>query len=266
MPPRNRQPGPNQIPLPGQEELPALVHILTPEYLGIRAEEYDDITPDMIKWATAEHFRPALINPQTDRPNTATYKPAGEPGYARIALTPEEFIMIPHSLAMLGNRAYSGTLKARPQRAHFSADVAAAERARVHAAESKLAKMQPYFDNVLSHRVEVTEKFIEMTQYPNLNRGNRETVRMRFNGLQLHVLGDMFTAIRVQKDWTEEQADLALRSFVKRIALDPVASRRPANLREILGLAHEYYGHKRALFATKIWETKKFIRDNQQSE
>lgn len=262
----SRQPGGGQLPLPGQETHPALVHVLTPEFLGLDQAEFTDVTSEMTELATAGYFCQSLIDVDRHGPASAFYQPAGKREGLWLALTPEEFKMIPHSIAMIGKTAYSGTLAARSERASFGADKSSAERSRLHAAKAKLQRLEPYLENAIEHRLELTGKFKEMAKYPNLARGDQIGVRMRFNGLRSFVIGDMFRAIRVQKGWDAPQAELAAKSVVKRLALDGTAGQRALALNEVLDLAEEYYGHKRALFKTKIWETKKYIRDNTTDE
>ncbi|HVC36403.1 MAG TPA: hypothetical protein VNE40_03100 [Candidatus Dormibacteraeota bacterium] len=267
---RSREAAPGQIAIPGLEPRLSLVHILTPEYMGVRAEDYADVPAAWVEWAAPEHLRPSLIDIAWDDRSAVGYKPAGSNRRTWLAVTPEEYQMFARDVSWLARTAINGTLNARARTISPFAEVnqLAAQRAGIHAVESRSETMQTYLAHIVEPRIKQIDRFKESTEYPNLNRGNNQKVRQRFEYLQQFVIGDMLRAIGNQRAWTTESGKpkRAEQAITKRLYIDGSPSQRAANFRDLLELAGDYYGHKKALLLTKIWESKKYIKDNSASD
>jgi hypothetical protein len=259
----SRRPGPGQAEIPGFESRPGLVHVLTPEYMGLDPAEFADITPPLIELASPQNLRPSLIDVNPNGRSTVGYRPAGLPGYRQIwlAVTPVEFNATARHVEMLGKTALNKTLENHTREEQRTDEVQAkAKRASVHAVESKLGSIETHIIDT-SRRLRLISSFLEMTQYPNLARGTVRTVRERFTALRDDVIDDMVLAIGNQREWTEAQSELAKRTIVKRTYLAEPRNERYHNFIEMLGLANEYNGHKLALFLSRRYDARKYIHD-----
>ena len=264
----------------------ALVHVLAPEFHGLDPNDFADITDDLVGRASPAVLREALLDtdntassPLHGRDNkgksVVSYR-SGEQGLhvVWLSVTPTEYGLFSRHVDMLGRTAFNSTLASRDAKlraetdnpaakARTDEDVAAANRAAVRQVERKLPKMEAYLEEELESRIEVIQKFIEMTKHRNLSRGTYATVQARFEHLRQYVFGDMLDAVGNQKRWTEEHARRADQILQKRLYISGTKPDRVRNFMEMLELAEEYYGHKRAFVLTRIWETREYLRKNQ---
>ncbi len=265
----------------------ALVHVLTPEFQGLDPADFDDIPDEAVASAAPQELEKFLYlvgssqqGPLQAKPNmpgksTVSYPSGDERGvWVRLSLTPIEYGLFSRHVSMLGRSAYNGVLAARDKKlqketgdpvakARTDEDVAAANRAAVRQVSKKAPLMEAYLGDEILPRIEVIDKFLEMTRNRNLSRGTHETVRDRFEHLRLTVFGDMLDAIGNNKQWSAEQAARAVRILQKRLYLNGHPAERVQNFRAMLELAHQYYGHKWAFILTRIAETKKYLSDNE---
>ncbi len=265
----------------------ALVHVLTPEFHGLDPVEFTDIPEVLVDKAGPDELRKFLLvtntgqdnssktNPNMPGKSTVSYQPADRnDAWVRLALTPVEYGLFSRHVSMLGRSAYNGVLAARDKKlrqetgdraakARHDDDIAAANRAAVRQVAGKAPAMESYLQDEILPRLEVTKKFLEMTKNRNLSRGTHQTVKDRFEHMRLYVFGDMLDAIGNNKQWSEDQAERAVRIIQKRLYIDGSPAQRVTNFRAMLELAHEYYGHKRAFVLTRVAETKKYLHDNQ---
>jgi hypothetical protein len=271
MPPLSRRPGLNQLPIPGQEPHPALVHILTPEFQNIDPEDFADIAPNVVKLMEPGLLRESLLGAGLEGDTAVRFKVGDTKEWIKIAVTPGEYVLLAREIPMLGRTAFTGTLVSRDKKmqaetgdpsvlARSDEDKAAANRAAFRAVVQKQTGMQKYLEETLRPRVRIIKKFTEMAQFSNLSRGSREKVKERFEELRTYVFGGMLDAIGNQRNWTEDQATLASRTLQKRLYLD-TNSNRVRNFAEMLKLADEYYGYKNALVLDRLAEAAQYIRN-----
>lgn len=270
----------------------ALVHALTPEFQGLDESdiltagfhdldetEFEDIPEDVVARASAEDLRENLYwrykrIGRRDEPevNSMSY-PTPEGDYQSVALTPKEYDTLSESLTKLGERVYNRVLARRDEklsretgdknaRARGPEDIREANRGAVRAIMSRQAAMEKLLQEKVIPKIELIERFLEMTEGKNVNlaRGTRETVSSRFEELRTTVFDDMLDAVAVTRGWSEEMTARAKRVIQKRMYISGELKDRVANFKEMLALAQEYYGCKRALILTKIEDARRYQR------
>jgi hypothetical protein len=257
----------------------ALVHILTPEFHGLDQADFDDIPDEVVARATADELRPSLYwqyvrKGERLKPEVSAFSyrtPEGE--YVSVALTPAEYDSASESADKLAQRVFNKVLTQRDEalkketddmsaRARSDEDIRVAKRGSVRAVMDQQAGMEALLQNGVLPKIDLIEKFIEMTRgnNPNLARGSRQAVSKRFDELRTAVFDDMLDAIALQRGWNGVMTERAKRIIQKRLYMSGHVRERIANFTEMLALAHDYYGYKRALLLTKIEDAKRYQR------
>ncbi len=259
----------------------ALVHILTPEFQDLNPQDFADIPEEVVARASADDLRPSLFwsyirkgERKVSEVSTFSYRTPDE-GYVSVALTPEEYDAASESVGKLAHRVFNKVLTQRDAalkketgddsaRARSNEDIRTAMRGGMRAVMDQQASMERLLSEGILPKIELIEKFIEMTQGRNVNmaRGTRETVNRRFEELRTTVFDDMLDAAALQRGWTEDMATRAKRIIQKRLYISGTVRERVANFQDMLALAQDYYGYKRALMLTKIHEAVSYKRDN----
>ena len=250
---------PGQMTLPGYEAHPALVHVLTPGYQNIDPANYTDLTPAIVDLAAPNLLRQSLIGVGHDGRSSIGFFAGTDRNQTWIAVTPQEFRLLARHIPALARSAINTTLAARKSNPLTDETQAAAERAGVNAVGNRRMAMAKHLRGVVEPRIDMIAKFTEMTHNPTLARGSRASVRARFEGLRTSVFGDMILALGNQRQWSESQADLAIRAITKRLYMQPNAV---ANFLGMLELADDYYGYKRALILGRIAEANNYTRSH----
>lgn len=253
----------------------SLSRALTPDYVGIRAEDYLDITPEMLELASPDNLRPYLIRPSSAGITNVSGGDRGlvyyqslnpdtrrtEPLY--IAVTPSEFLLMVGSIATLGQRAVKRvvTLRTPEGSQPSSVDEAAAKRGGVHVVEGLLEKLQTYRTNDLEQRIATIHKFQEALKYPGLARfGSEGQMRIALAYLQTYVMGDMLTVLGEQRRWSPGQASRAQRAIEKNIILEREGNHHLRNFGDYLKLWDEWNGHKLAITLGREYTAKQMIK------
>lgn len=264
-----------------QDDPTALVHILTPEFQGLNPEEFADIPEEVAARASAQDLQPSLYwkyvpkgRRQTQEVSAFSYQTPDE-GYVSVALTPEEYDTASESVDKLAQRVLNKVLTQRDvalrkesgdetARARSDEDMRVARRGGVRAVMDQQAAMKKLLETGIVPKVQLIERFIEMTEGRNVNlsRGTRKTVSKRFEELRTTIFDDMLDAVALQRGWTADMTARARHIIQKRMYVSGTVGERVSNFKDMLTLAQDYYGYKRALILTKIQEAKKYQRDN----
>lgn len=276
------------VPESEAHERVALVHVLTPGFQGLDPSDFDDISDAVVERASPEVLRAALLD-TANTPNSplhgrdnkgksvVSYRTGDSgKGIVWLSVTPQEYGLFSRSVEMLARTAFNDTLASRDKKiqeetgnkaakAREDDDIAAANRSAIRQVTGKLPRMEQYLDEDIMSRIQVIEKFQEMTRHRNLNRGTHETVQAHFEHLRLFVFGDMLDAVSNQKGWSASLTERAVRILQKRLYIDGSPADRVSNFKELLDLAEEYYGHKRAFVLTRIWETREYVSRNHEA-
>lgn len=259
----------------------ALVHILTPEFHGLEAVDFEEIPEDVVARASADQLRPSLFwqyvrkgERKTQEVSAYSY-PTPDEGYISVALTPREYDTASESVEKLAERVFNKVLTQRDAalkketgdktaRARSDEDIRVARRGAVRSVMDQQTEMEELLGQEIVPKIQLIEKFMEMTEgrNPNLARGTRKSVSGRFEELRTTVFDDMLDAVALQRGWSEDMTARAKAVIQKRLYISGEVRDRVANFREMLALANEYYGYKRALILTKIQDTKKYQRAN----
>jgi len=272
MPPK--RPALGESPFPGMANLPGPVRDLksrnsferaaTPEYWGLDQANYADLDQQAVDLAAPSELEPSIIGVPRGSHFESSYSPANTRGTLSVALTPVEFGRVTRSVPALGRAVASRTLSGRPARADFVSDQQAATRSGTHALREKLRVMQTYSQTLASD----ADRLASFTQaakpggeYGRAHMPEAE-MRMEMTWIQQHIFGDMFLAMRSQRRWTPEQEDVMRRAVDWRLFFDRERNQHLTNWYDMLRLASTYVGHKRGLFAEKIFQARKYISDN----
>lgn len=268
-------------PNPENDKPTALVHILTPEFHGFVGAEFDDIPDTVVARASADELQWSLYWPyvrkskrQITETSAFSYE-TPENGFVSIALTPEEYDQASESITKLAERMYNRILARRDEalrietgdetaRARSEDDIRIAKRGTMRGVMARRAKMGTLLEEGILPKIELIGRFIEMTEGHNHNlaRGTRESVSSRFETLRTTVFDDMMDVIGLQRGWSEDMTAKAKRIIQKRLYITGTIRDRINNFKEMLALANDYYGHKRALILTKIFEVDQYQRQH----
>jgi hypothetical protein len=259
----------------------ALVHILTPEFHGFDPGDFADIPDIVVARASAKDLQPSLFwkyvpkgKRQAPEVSAFSYQSA-EGEYVSVALTPEEYDSASEGVDKLAQRVFNRVLVQRDvtlrqetgdetARARSEEDLRAAHRGAMRAVMSRQLDMEKLLEESILPKIQLIERFTEMTEGHNFNlaRGTKETVSKRFEELRTTVFDDMLDAVALQRNWDEDMATRAKQIIQKRLYISGTVADRVANFKDMLVLAQDYYGYKRALLLTKIQGAKGYQRAN----
>lgn len=260
----------------GQGALPGMEHpdkfrldsqvsfawIMNPEQWSMNPADYSDITPQMTELMTPDNLRPSLIDVSADSPCAVGYEVGLTRDFTRVALTPTEYGLISRNVGKLGEASVNKTLASRPMTPDFIGDELAAQRSGAHTIKGYIERMETYVGSTLEVDIERLKSFEEYVGHKNLRRSKGINMRTDIEWIREHIFGDTFVALRRQRNWTPEQEDFARRSLDKRLVLDRNYNRHINNWEEMLEFEQEYWGHKWALFKSKIWEAKQYVKQH----
>jgi|GEM_PF-998236 len=268
-------------PNPENRRSTALVHILTPEFHGFVGADFDDIPDAVVERASADELRTSLYwvyarkGKRLSQETSSFSYQTPENGFVSIALTPEEYDQASESVNKLAERIYNRVLAKRDEalkietgdetaRARSAEDIRIAKRGAMRAVMTRRVKMEALLEKGIVPKTELIGKFLEMTEGRNYNlaRGTHESVSGRFETLRTTVFDDMLDAIGLQRGWSEDMTARAKRIIQKRLYVAGNIKGRINNFKDMLALAKDYYGHKRALILTKIYEVNKYQRQH----
>lgn len=247
----------------------ALARALNPNYLGMNVGDYADITPTMLELASADNLRTSLIDVKPVAHSHTVALREGSSTWHYIAVTPMEFGLMSGSIQVLGQRAVSASEKKRRQPHGLSdVDKAAADRAGVHAVESRSSVMQKYLDNTLIGQAKHLSDLQKAGRDPGLAvlKGKEGRMREELAYFRTFIVGDMLAAIGSQRHWTASQEKLALQSIERRLFIERGGSRHIDNFRAMVDLAQEWNGYRQAVIKSRLWESKRYVEANQPHE
>jgi hypothetical protein len=268
MPSANREPGPDDMPLPDMP-VPArpaydtvdfrrprnsLSRALTPEYLGLEASDYMDLTPEMIDFVQPDKLRDYLIDvpPKSETsPFAVSYYDRSQNTEHYIAVTPREAKLLPRHVEAIKRSAAINTAAKVVTGVLTDTDIARVERSKIHVQETKLPALITYRDSLLKNDEMVT-KFFKNSRGRNYGLsmfGGEINMRESINYLQTFIIGDMVKAYAAQRRLNETQTDQVGRaieySYVFR-------SEKFDNFHNLMAFLHEYNNHKVQLASQRI--------------
>jgi len=262
MPPRSRKPESGDVEIPGLQRRPGLIHLLTPETAGIVPEGYADITDDMLRAANPSNLRASLIDVNPEGDSVIWYKPATTRTSTYLAVNPEDYNRVARNVHFIAQTAFSKTLEHYGEEQRFEDEVqAAARRSRVHAIESKVPHLEARLNDI-REKLQYTDRFQEMAKIENRNLNRGPTSGPRFAVLMRDVVGEMVSAVGIYRGYNDTGMDLMRRSIEKRLYLAPAFSYRANYFQSLVDLAGDYYGNLGALYATRLADSQRYLRQN----
>ena len=234
----------------------ALATMLKPEYWDMDPFDYVDITPKMRFEASRSQLEPSLVDVPNGSPLAVSYWPGGASRPGNIAVTPHEYTVLVRSRPETFSRsARARTLQVRPTGDEHDQ---AAERAVVHAHESKFAAQQGYLNETLVPWNRLLGRFEQAAEHPGLSlMGKEETMRAKFEELRYGVFENMFEALRRQRGWSDQQMDFARRTVEARMFIDRDHNRHLRYFAGFVAMSQYYFGHKTALFRDRAYQSRR---------
>ncbi len=231
--------------------------LATPQYWGLKPEDYADLTPDMLTAANPDKFRSNLINPIERGRFVYVHKSYPEP-FSFVALSPGEYNSIILSPAALNSRSVARYLADRTGYFQPPPDREKAERAGMHVVERRLELVQRHIP-ILDSYVAILVRFAEAARYPGSNRGKSLQKRAEGEVLRGIIMPDMFEALTEQRRWTPTQLDLAKRSLERRLFFERQGNKHFGVWRNLLRLLIDYNNAKRGAFLDSIHRSQQEI-------
>ncbi len=241
---------------------------LKPEYWDIAEEDYR-VNPENLPYADPDKYAARLYNfkaaPLNKKFSLSYYDDHIDPRQQRlvnVAVTPLEYNLILRSLnpRALGNIAISRTLTAQPLD-NPDDRFAAGERAAIYAYENKLGAMIDYREGSIIPDIKKINRLIEATKYPGLARGREMRMRLDMGWILNHVIEDMFSALKSQKNWTDEQQDLARTTTFRRIFFETEDNQHITYFRNLMGVNRSWLLRKQALVNDRVNSINRIIND-----
>lgn len=260
---------PNQPIIPGMPEIAstplvmknrnALSRTLNPDYWRVDPSEYADITDAMRAAANPQLLLQSLVGVPAGSPSAVAYRPGGvisnESVY--VALTPIEYGQIVRYPEAFSRAVRNKTLASRP---HGDPHTQAANRSVQYALENK-DKTQKYITGTLEPWMGLLGKFNQAAANPGLSlMGSELNMRQNFETFRTNILGNMLEALRVQRDWSDEQADFARRTIDARMFIDRENNQHIAYFVGLIAVTHSYIGNKTALFKDRLHQSKQVAK------
>lgn len=243
--------------------------VARPEALGLSAEDYQDITREEKQFATIANYRALLIDRPNDSPSTAAYVD-GETRHLRfIALSSRESMLVTRNTKKLGEAAITRTLASRPVPL-ADTDRDAADRSGAHVVEKYQHNMQRFLDNALLPDIDRMQHMREYAKHRNLSRKKGYGMSSDIAWFRVRILDETVDAAGRQKQadkttggtWKTEDEQRARHALEYRLFFDGGRQKPIDNWEKFLDFEIEYWGHKINLFKSKIWQTKKILKQH----
>lgn len=238
----------------------AFARVATPEYWAMDPANYGDITPEMVALADPDRFQKDLVGRNVNGEFSVGFRPFHEP-YTRVALTESEYQLITRSPVSIGRAAVSHSLSGRVNEVPTQVDKDRATRHGIHILEAKLEGMRLYI-GALAKDAGLLERYTEAATHHWMARGKEGRMRVEAQDMRDRIIGNMFVALRYQRNWTPDQEDLAKRSLDVRLFFNRGNNAHIQEWLKLFRLNTYYNGYKQALFSDRIWQTEKTIKQS----
>lgn len=264
----------------GPEALPGLEHLapksrleeqrsfgalVVPSAVGLSEVDFGEVSQAMIDAADPKKLRGSLIDVKPSKTgNNVSYFDPIQHKRIHLALTPREYGFVMRSVSAFGDQAVANTLTSKEGLVTNQDEVdAKAARSGIHQVGGRMELMQRHLDESLLPDRERLERFSEYARHHWYSRRKEVDMRIELTWIRDHIFGNMFTALRYQRGWNDEQERKARLAVDWRLFFMRKENKHVANWHEMLDLAHDYSGNKIALFRDRIHEAKKYKRVNQ---
>jgi hypothetical protein len=252
------EPIPGQLDIEGIETLarPAfdlersrcsVASMLNGEKLGLNERDFMFVTPDMIEAVAPRNMRQSLIDVPASIQNSqfvVSYTNSRKERF--IAVTALEAQILPRSIPALSNNARIVSRAKAAGPVVSDVDQQRAERASIHAQESKLPGVTKYLA-MLEDQKTLIEKFRDASHGRKIGLsqfGSEVRFREKFEYLRTFVIADMVRAYGEQRKLDESQMRKVSDTITYATVFSP---NKFGNFYQLMRFAHEYNGHKQEL-------------------
>lgn len=250
-----------------ERQLP-FVQVVRPEAVGLLAENYEDTTRSEKEFATIANFRGLLIDIPRDSPSAAAYVDGESRELRFIALSNRESLLITRNPRKLGEAAIRRTTSSR-LKPLSDADRDAADRSGLHVIQRYQQNMQDYLHNALEPDMNRMNHMREYAKHRNLSRKKGFGMRSDIAWFRSRIIDETIDAISCQKRaksdrddrWNSQDEERAMHALEYRLFFEGSGQKPVDNWEKFLDFELEYWGHKAALFKSKIWQIEKMIRE-----
>ena len=252
------QPPLNGMPVPYSANLRrkrnSLSRALQPSYYGLEPSDYQDITDEMRWAASPNQLVRSLVDVPNGSPAAVSYIPGGAYRSGNIALTPEEYSLIPRNIESLSRAIHNTTLAARPL---GDTHTDAADRSVLYALTYKQHGLDAYVQDNLLRWKALLGRFATAARHPGLSiMGPEQSMRIQLETFKSIIIGNILDALKVQRDWSEDQYHLAEKTIEFRMFIDRENNQHIKYFAGMVALSSYYIGHKTALFSDRIYKIK----------
>lgn len=228
----------------------SVASMLNAEKLGLNEADYLFVRPEMVEAVRPQKMREFLIDvPRSiqDSPYVVSYTDYRAGNRERyIAVTAPEAKVLPRSIAALGNNARITSRAKAAGPVVADRDQSRAERANIHAQESKLPGVTTYLES-LEDQGKLIAKFEKASRGKNIGLsmfGKEGTFRENFVYLQTFIIDNMVRAYGEQRKMPESQMKAMADTLTYAVTLSP---NKFGNFHSFMQFALEYNGHKQEL-------------------
>ena len=231
----------------------SLSRALRPEYWALEESSFE-VDPSNLEYADPQRYASNLydIEPNKAKKFSLTYNrdhiDPRQQKLISVALVPSEYNLLlrsnnPKSLASV---AMSRTISSKPI-IDLDRRTEEAKRSGIYALENKLEAMTNYQETTIDRDIKISNRMIEASKYPGLSRGKEMNMRTDLSWVMDHMLENMFDALKNQKDWSEEQMNLARKTTYRRMFYERDSNRHIGYFRELMSVNRSWLLRKNAL-------------------
>ncbi len=229
----------------------SLARMLRPEFQGLKAANYADIS-----FAEAARFKPAilrhhLINVGSQTPNAIGHLTDDNPPRLTFVVQSPDALKISRSVTKLAETAVNASEKKRRE---AGVDLDAPRRAGMHALEGRKAGIKKYQINVVDKSLALIGQFEEaLGNNAGLARfGSEAKARQKLVELQTGTFDELLWAAALGMGVPQEERLAMRRSIEKAMYFAPTAAARRRNFGMMLGLAKDWRNAQNNLFTTLV--------------
>lgn len=243
-------------------EQQTFAHMAQPQFWGVEPRYLSDSDRHAVNLLDSRNLGQSLIGISRNSKVSASYQEASTGRWLFVALTPEEHSIVTHSPRDLGERAVNRARSAQPLATNGGEE--RSRRAGVHALEGSIGRMSLYL-GCLESDIDKLGRFSEYVANQDLRRLRGDNFKQQMGWLRHHVFSSMIQAAGYQRGWVKgsDKHKRAEKAMDDRLFLDRHNNQHLKNWQDTFGLATLYWGHKWALFKTKVHQAQHEINSLQ---
>lgn len=243
-----------EVPISAEELLQprAFVTVSRASQWGLVESSYAHITDRMIERADPENLAQELM-PHSKKRRTIEYEKE-DATRGVVALNAEEYQVILRSKdpRCLSQFVSAGAESGRLLLASPGAARARSNNAQIDALKQKRDRMQLFVDRPLQEEARVLKKTHEAALTYWRARGHNATLRMKINSVMFDSVENMLAVVSHQRNWTQEQLDLARKSLEYRLFFARSDKERMKEWDALLTVLERYNASRTEAFKERI--------------